>query len=171
MAVSAPARPRLVVESLDGAEIVVGSRRVRLVDVTSGAIELAGAEGGAAIRLRATPLDVGGSHVHLKGLSGFLRRVGGRYTGGLDVTSTVDLEVTVVPGRTEASGLRVVIGTATDNALLFALPEAIIAVPFATASWVVLLVPASGRDAILLHRPARPHVSGAVGQGRRRPLS
>ncbi len=149
---TSPSRPRLVVESLDATEVVVGSRRVRLVDVSHGAIEIA-TDGGPAIRLRATPIDVGGSHVHLKGLSGFLRCPGGRYTGGLDVTSTLDLEVTVSPGRTEVSQVRVVIGTPTDDAFLFTLPDAIVAVPFATASWVVLLVPASGRDAILLHRP------------------
>ena len=58
-------------------------------------------------------MGVGGSYVHLKGLSGFLRLPGGRPTGGLDITSTVDLEITV-PGRRELSGLRVVIGLKRD---------------------------------------------------------
>lgn len=143
-----------MVESLDTDDLVIGSRRVRLVDVTSGPIELGSTDPREPIRLRATPMDVGGSYVHIKGLNGFLRLPGGRPTGGLDVTSTVDLEVTV-PGRRDVNALRVVIGTPTDDAHLFGLPDAIIAVPFNVATWVVLLVPALGRDAILLHRPRK----------------
>jgi serine/threonine protein kinase len=147
-----PARPHLVVESFHAGELVVGSRRVRLVDVQDGPISLPSIDPREPIRLRATPLDVGGFHVHVKGLNGFLQLPGGRPTGGVDITASVDLEISI-PGRREINVVHVIIGTPTDDALLFALPDATLVVPFATASWVVLFVPAEGRDAILLHRP------------------
>jgi eukaryotic-like serine/threonine-protein kinase len=144
-------KPHLSIASLAAPVVVVGNRRVRLVESSDTPLAVGEPIAGVPARVRVTPNEVGGARVHIKGLNCFIRPAGGRPSSGHDVfrTTTIDL---LAPTMAVRAQVHVLIGNVVDGAHVFELGEAILAVPTALASWVVVLELGSGRDALLLFR-------------------
>lgn len=144
-------KPRLQLASLAAPVVVVGNRRVRLVESSDTPMAVGEPIGGVAARVRITPNEVGGARVHIKGLNCFLRPTGGRPSSGQDIFRTTTLDL-LAPTMAVRAQVHVIIGNIVDGAHVFELGEAILAVPTSLASWVVVLELGSGRDALLLYR-------------------
>jgi serine/threonine protein kinase len=146
-----PHKPRLQIASLAAPVVVVGNRRVRLVESSDTPLAVGEPIAGVPARVRVTPNDVGGARVHIKGLNCFLRPAGGRPSSGQDIFRTTTLDL-LAPTMAVRAQVHVLIGTIVDGTHVFELGEAILAVPTALAAWVVVLELGSGRDALLLYR-------------------
>lgn len=152
---AAPGKPRLALSTLETPLIVVGNRRLRLVSVSSAPVEVHGGLGSHAARLRVTPLDVGPTLVHIKGLNCFLRPVGGRPSSGLEMQRSGSLEL-LDPRSGAHSELDVVMGPRRDGSHELELRDAILVVPPSLTRWAVVLEARSGSDILLLFTPPAP---------------
>lgn len=146
-----PAKPRLELSDLRVPEVLVGSRRLRPMEILDGALSVPGPSIQDPPRLRVTPVEVDGPTLHIKGLNCFLRREGGRPSSGIDVRHDTVVEL-VTTSFEIAARIRVRLATREGNQYIFELDEAVLVVPGHLARWVVVLEVGAGRDAHLLYQ-------------------
>ncbi len=141
----------LVVDNLAIPEIVVGGRRIRLVEI--GSERTIGADEGlvgSLARFRVTSRELGG-HLHVKGLNCFVIRGSGRPSSGAELDRDEDITF-IAPSREVLDRVTVHLGTSDGVLRTFALPGAPLAVPLACADWAVVLDLGPGRETLLLVR-------------------
>src|SRR5439155_22116025 len=119
-------RSRVVVDHLDGAELVAAGGRVRLLAVPEGGH--ADLEAGER-RFRVTLLpDDAGTRLHLKGLNCFVSRAGGRPSSAVDVARDETIDV-LSNARKPAGTVRCHFGAAHEGVRLFPVADAALALP------------------------------------------
>ncbi len=145
-------KPMLPLATLDAPQLVVGNRRVRLLQATTTPVTLINAIAGRPAKLRLTPRELGASQVHIKGLNCFMRIQQGRPSSGLDVDRPRTLEL--VDPQTRGQGdLRIAMGRRSDGSHQLELSDVILSVPANLARWVVVLETVD--DTLLLYLPSR----------------
>jgi len=144
-------RPRLAIGSLDSPVLVLGNRRVRLVEVSANALTIPAIDGGENPRIRITPMEAGGARLHIKGLNCFVRAHGRRATSGLDIKESARLELVSLRQVVSAT-LGIAVGRHQGNQIVCDLPDVSVVVPAHLAGWVVVLDLLPGSEAVVLYR-------------------
>jgi hypothetical protein len=130
---------------------VIGTRRIRLHEVDDSPLLIPGIDQRTPPKLRITPVDLHGAHVHVKGLNCFVGVADRRPSSGASVTQTSEL--TLYDASMNPQGrLRVIIGRVTAEAHVFELGESILELSTDLAPWAVLIELANARDGLLLYR-------------------
>lgn len=145
-------KPRLPLSTFDETQLLVGHRRMQLLQASDTPLTLSRAIEGRPAKLRVTPREIGAGQVHLKGLNCFLRKLEGRPSSGLDVDSPRALELIDPQSRTRGE-LRIVMGRRPDGSHELELSDVIVAVPAALARWAIVLETAE--DTLLIYLPPR----------------
>ncbi|MCA9650359.1 MAG: serine/threonine protein kinase [Myxococcales bacterium] len=149
---SSVGKPRLPLATLETPQVIVGNRRLRLLPVSNAPVELMGGLAGGPARLRITPLEIGSSLVHIKGLNCFVRPLGGRPSSGLELSRSTTLEL-LDPRSGANSETMVVMGPRPDGSHELELRDAIVTLPPSLTRWAVVLEAGDGSDIVLLFRP------------------
>lgn len=144
-------RPRLAIGSFDSPMLVLGNRRVRLIEVSADALTIPAADGGENPRIRITPMEASGARLHIKGLNCFVRSQGRRATSGLDIKQSSRVEL-VSLRQTVSATLGIAVGRQQGNEIICDLPDVSIVVPARLAGWVVVLDLLPGSEAVVLYR-------------------
>jgi eukaryotic-like serine/threonine-protein kinase len=145
-------RSRVVVEHLDGGELVAAGGRVRLLAVADDApADLTVGE--LRFRLTLLPAARGQARLHVKGLNCFVARAGGRPSGAVDLERDSTVEI-LANDRKPAGSVRCHFGEASEGARLFPVGGSSLEVAARAARASVLLDFGAGRDLVLVFRAA-----------------
>jgi serine/threonine-protein kinase len=152
--------PLLEVGSLAEPLLVLGNRRVTLVEVAGQALTLRATDGGLDPRIRVTARDVEGGQLHIKGLNCFVREVAGRATSGLDVKQSSIIEL-VSLNQSVSARIGIAVGRRTGTDIICELPDVAIAIPVGLVDWAVVFDLLPTRDAAVLYRPVTMQSRGS----------
>ena len=153
--------------SVAAGTVDVAGRAARFAPVTDGAVDVAGLRGTARLRITLLPLVTGRRQVHVKGMSCFVAKSGGRPSVAVQVDDDSILDL-IGPGNQPVGRVRITAGTPAAGHTVFRFGEEQIAIGTDECPDVILADFGQGAECAFVYTPGVVPVEPA-GKKRRLP--
>ncbi len=130
----------------------VGGRTARFAPVTDGVADVAGLGGTARLRITLLPSATGKRQVHVKGMTCFVAKPGGRPTVAVQVDDDAMIDL-VGPGNTAVGRVRITVGTPAAGHTVFRFGDEQIAIGTEECPDVILADFGQGAEAAFVYTP------------------
>jgi eukaryotic-like serine/threonine-protein kinase len=144
----------------------VAGRAARFAPVTDGAVDVAGLRGAARLRITLLPPVTGRRQVHVKGMSCFVAKQGGRPSVAVQVDDDSMLDL-VGPGNHPVGRLRITAGTPAAGHTVFRFGEEQVAIGTDECPDVILADFGQGAECAFVYTPGVVPVEPPAGKKRR----
>jgi serine/threonine protein kinase len=130
----------------------VAGRAARFAPLTDGVADVAGLNGAARLRITFLPAATGRRQVHIKGMSVFVAKHGGRPATAVQVDDDAMLDL-VGPGNASVGRLRITVGTPAAGHTVFRFGDEQVAIGTEECPDVILADFGQGAEAAFIYTP------------------
>ncbi|HUQ04192.1 MAG TPA: serine/threonine-protein kinase [Kofleriaceae bacterium] len=130
----------------------VAGRAARFAPLTDGVADVAGLNGAARLRITFLPAATGRRQVHIKGMSVFVAKHGGRPATAVQVDDDAMLDL-VGPGNSSVGRLRITVGTPAAGHTVFRFGDEQVAIGTEECPDVILADFGQGAEAAFIYTP------------------
>ncbi len=138
--------------SVAGGTVDVAGRAARFAPVTDGAVDVAGLRGAARLRITLLPQVTGRRQVHVKGMSCFVAKQGGRPSTAVQVDDDAMLDL-VGPGNRPVGHVRITAGTPAAGHTVFRFGDEHVAIGTDECPDVILADFGQGAECAFVYTP------------------